>query len=150
MFAFWLLSESISGFLSYRSYCLTLERKKKAFRLFLNCQASFADLPGSCRQTEGAGLWRGWGGGCFFLVVLKGWELGLGYNNHRCPVSSPLPSENFVACTVHCGHLHRTPCFIELHFFVLFRYCIFINIETRYPSAKRLRVTEGECDMSIF
>ena len=55
------------------------------------CLAGFAELPDSCRCC---------GVGMFSLSSGSGKEggLGLGYNNHRCPLSTPLPSE---PCAAH-------------------------------------------------
>ena len=83
VFAFWLLSGSVSGFLSAPG--LTLE--KNAPCCCKPALSGFVGLPSSCRDDKEEGIEP-----CFpFLALLQVRGLSLDYGNHRCPVSSPHP-----------------------------------------------------------
>ena len=79
--------------LNPRSYCLTFgKKKKKAY------PASFAELPGSCRQ-RGSSV-------PFFLpcgLAKMGAQSGL--QSSQVPSFQPTPLEHCVACTLHSAQL---------------------------------------------
>ena len=91
--------------LSSVPYCITLEGGKNP----LPSQFSRSWL----LQAEG-----GWAPFFFFPVVLQGLGFRLGYNNHRCPVSSPCP-QNIVKpalspCAFGATGVDKPPCFAPL------------------------------------
>ena len=83
VFAFWLLSGSISGVLTAPGLIVLLfkKKKKKSLPLILNLQV-FGYPAG--REELGSLFFS-------FPVVPLDWRLSLGYSIHRCPVSSPHP-----------------------------------------------------------
>ena len=110
MFTFGLLSGSVSGFRSAPGLTvLPLKKKKKSALLVVKPLHVFQALGGHGML------------GSVFLFPRFCWGKGLclGYNNHMCPVSSPLLSQYPEALTLHSAQLHgadtnKPPCFAPL------------------------------------
>ena len=81
----WLSSTSVSGFLRDPGLIVLLLIKKKSLSLTTHL------LSGFCRSSSILQAKGEWAPFFPFPVVPQGLGLSLGYNIHRCPVSSPHP-----------------------------------------------------------
>ena len=101
-----------------KSYCLTLEKIKTKTKTKIKIKIKIKDPTAElnlaswfCWSSWMLQAKGGWAPLISFPVVLRGWGLTLGYNNHTCPILSLLP-QSTVRSTLSTLRIYARPALI--------------------------------------